>query len=766
MTKRSTRRGKKSTASLSSTRPKFRSPAIAELASAEMRGARTVIYVHGTGDQPPPGLLKRQWDHALFGFDVGERGRLAYWFNPIVYSEQAVVPVAAGGALAERDEFSRDVDSLLPRDIEKRQERDTLARIAARITATAARDVVDKAVREAIVRRITIPFLRAVHEFLFVGERREAMRDSVRARLRTGGGPFVVIGHGLGSVIAYDALSRYAPGEIDVSLFVSMGSPLGFQEVQDHLKILTGQKQLLVPAVVQRWVNITDPLDPVCDSPVLGHAYAARKAMAIEDHLMWNTDSPRDPHSAAGYLQLPEVHGSVRESTDRDLFQLIAPSTIASDLVNALEAGAPETRHPVLIELREEWGLGDIRPADEVRADVVTWIERSLRNTRLSLADVNLEVLSRYVAAHLTRAEVERLTAEHRLTSVQGVLKNSRKRALLDQTIHVLQVAHAHRGYDARGAGITWAVLDTGIDPRHPHFGYGTSASNIAHVYDCTGTGPIVEWDPKKPLTGVDRNGHGSHVAGIIGGGIPDLGISGIAPAVNLVSYKVLSDDGRGNDAKILKALDHIFAINHNAVSPVIHGVNLSLGGTLDPEVFRGGDTPIGKQLRRLCRQGVVVVVAAGSTRFELELDGDIGSSLDSSIGDPANVEEAIAVGSVHKSNPQKHGVSYFSARGPTADGLYKPDLVAPGERIVSCRAGVDPKKMNRLSLYGEMSGTSMAAAHVSGLIACFLSVRRDLIGYPDLVKRALLGACNDVRRDRMLQGAGVPDLMKMLRAT
>jgi subtilisin family serine protease len=92
--------------------------------------------------------------------------------------------------------------------------------------------------------------------------------------------------------------------------------------------------------------------------------------------------------------------------------------------------------------------------------------------------------------------------------------------------------------------------------------------------------------------------------------------------------------------------------------------------------------------------------------------------------------------------------------------------VVAPGERILSCRAGANPKSTVRKELYVEMSGTSMAAPHVSGLLACFLSARREFIGYPDRVKEILLASCTDLKRDRMHQGAGMPNLVKMLLTT
>jgi subtilisin family serine protease len=144
-------------------------------------------------------------------------------------------------------------------------------------------------------------------------------------------------------------------------------------------------------------------------------------------------------------------------------------------------------------------------------------------------------------------------------------------------------------------------------------------------------------------------------------------------------------------------------------------------------------------------------------------LDGDVDANLDLSIGDPANLEDAIAVGSVHKDNPHTYGVSYFSSRGPTADGRLKPDVVAPGERILSCRHRL-PKAPKRVEdEYVEMSGTSMAAPHVSGVLAAFLSVRQEFIGETDRVKDLLIRNCTDLGRDRFQQGAGVPNLVKML---
>ena len=125
-----------------------------------------------------------------------------------------------------------------------------------------------------------------------------------------------------------------------------------------------------------------------------------------------------------------------------------------------------------------------------------------------------------------------------------------------------------------------------------------------------------------------------------------------------------------------------------------------------------------------------------------------------------------MAVGSVHKENPHTFGVSFFSSRGPTADGRVKPDLVAPGERILSAAHRFAKTANSVEKLYVEMSGTSQATPHVSGVLAAFLSVRREFIGYPTRVKNILLDCATSLGRDPYTQGRGVPNLVKMLLST
>jgi subtilisin family serine protease len=763
--------------------------------------ARTIVYVHGIANKPPANILKCQWDHALYEFDLGERSRLAYWVNrdtyPIPYpgtcqsGDVTVIPddpsITMGvraAALKEPlesvvDEIDGEIDARaraalkrLAQEIEDQQPaQEELPAVLMATRGYGAKFIpLPERARKWLTRHFTRVLLQDVYEFFFDADRRQVMHDSVLDRLTTGGGPFVVVSHSQGSMIAYEVLHGLDPAAFDISLLITVGSPLGLTEVQDQLKELTGQRGgLAVPRCVKRWVNVSDPLDPVSLDHHLRGDIRPRGSVRIEDFVARNPDSPRHPHSATGYLQMSVVRQAAQRAVSAQHFQRVAPFTIARDLAKAMEGGERHERHPVLIELFESRpGRANQQTASlaEQRERVVNWIRSEVQAHDATLSDemIRLDVLDKYVAVELTQSEVERFAASLKQGTIHHVYRNARKHALLDESLAAVQAVPAHRGYDAQGRNITWAVLDTGVDSKHVHF---KKFGNIEKVFDCTQLGPPREPTAAEPTLGGDGNGHGTHVAGIIAGEFQtsDAGktIGGVAPQAKLWSYKVLKDSGDGADAFIIKALDHIAQTNRAAGSLAIHGVNLSLGGPFDVTTFGCGHTPLCKELHELWRQGVIVVLAAGNEGY-LEIEataGDVPMNLDLSIGDPANLEEAIAVGSVHKSKPHHYGVSYFSSRGPTADGRPKPDVVAPGEKILSARSGGKGSKLDEL--YVRLSGTSMAAPHVSGVLAAFLSARTEFIGDPDGVKKRLLANCTDLGRDRMHQGAGVPNLVKML---
>ena len=371
--------------------------------------------------------------------------------------------------------------------------------------------------------------------------------------------------------------------------------------------------------------------------------------------------------------------------------------------------------------------------------------------------------------------------------SIRRIWYNHPIRPLIDKSVSTVKADAAHRAFLAIGKNIVWAVIDSGIDQKHDHFAGGTLNVTLP-VQHCDFTQPGDDRGRESAL--VDKFGHGSHVAGIIAGSFPaDKGkaqavrtklagdqietfkeevseIAGMAPFCKLVSLKVLNDDGQGDVSNIIAAIDRIQTINDFGRNLSIHGVNLSVGYEFDPLWFACGQSVVCVEVNRLVRSGVIVVVAAGNTGYGVLSANQrtTGAGMMLTINDPGNADLAITVGSTHRDSPYTYGVSYFSSKGPTGDGRLKPDLVAPGERILSCCSS-NKNGNSATNAYVEDSGTSMAAPHVSGVIAAFLSIRREYIGNPEKVKEVFLSTASDLGRNCYFQGRGLVDLMRAIQS-
>jgi serine protease AprX len=375
---------------------------------------------------------------------------------------------------------------------------------------------------------------------------------------------------------------------------------------------------------------------------------------------------------------------------------------------------------------------------------------------------------------------------------------------MIDRSVATVKADAARRSYEASGVDVAWAVIDSGIHGGHDHFRhYETLTGEVAGLHrDFTRDGDPVD----SALT--DELGHGTHVAGVIAGGYmpaenggpPLVGqhvinelqqesveerairepmrLAGVAPHCKLVSLKVLNAQGTSRSTDVLRALQYVREeVNGHGKLLRIHGVNLSVGYEFDARWFACGQSPICVEVDRLVQSGVVVVVAAGNTGYgEQDATARLtNTGLTLTINDPGNADRAITVGATHRDSPHTFGVSYFSSKGPTGDGRLKPDLVAPGERITSCAAGQREELMKGCDslrdrdfsrpLYIDDSGTSMAAPHVSGAIAAFLSIRREFIGRPDEVKRIFLENATSLGRERYFEGHGMVDLMRAIQA-
>ena len=301
-------------------------------------------------------------------------------------------------------------------------------------------------------------------------------------------------------------------------------------------------------------------------------------------------------------------------------------------------------------------------------------------------------------------------------------------------------------------------------------------AEKVSQLRKSLQRGRDIDWDFLKPLIEVKhdeeypvpKHSHGTHVAGIIGADWrltdpepppEDHEMRGVCPDIKLYDLRVLDDEGRGDEFSVIAAMQFVRYLNAHKDVMVIQGVNLSLSIRHDVANYACGSTPVCEEANRLVGAGIIVVTAAGNNGYLyfLTANGIPEEGYRSiSITDPGNTDSVITVGATHRDSAHTFGVSYFSSRGPTGDGRIKPDLVAPGEKIVSTTP-------NNSKL--RMDGTSQAAPHVSGAAALLLARYPELIGRPTRIKEILCKTATDLGRERYFQGAGMVDALRALQS-
>jgi serine protease AprX len=309
-----------------------------------------------------------------------------------------------------------------------------------------------------------------------------------------------------------------------------------------------------------------------------------------------------------------------------------------------------------------------------------------------------------------------------------------------------------------KGAGVTIAEVDSGV-AQHPEIQTIVAAVDLVGAYDPTFA----------PAGSIDPNGHGTHVAGIMvgnGSHSDDGRLAGVAPEASLVSLRVLDDTGRGSTSTMLAALQWV--LEHKDQYG-IRVLNLSLGHP----IYEPMDVdPLVQAVDELWDAGVVVVCAAGNS----------GRDGHGTVTSPCNSRKVITVGALNdRRTPDltDDTVTTYSSRGPTRlDLVAKPDLIAPGNRIISTRSAgsyLDQEfPGNRVAgdssqpgvfEHFELSGTSMAAPFVSGAAA--LMLEQDPSLNPGTVKaRLMLTARKAAEGDPFATGAGLLDVEAALLST
>jgi serine protease AprX len=422
---------------------------------------------------------------------------------------------------------------------------------------------------------------------------------------------------------------------------------------------------------------------------------------------------------------------------------------ISSDLLAQVRRARGDERTRVIVQFKGKRGstLDAQSPSDGA---VTTHAYRSL-NAR---------------AVELPAAAVERLAARDDVAYVSP-----------DYDVQVLGHVETTTGATAArtlgagttydGAGIGIAVIDSSVFNSHDEFLGRDGNKRIIKDQDFTGLG----------ASGDDPFGHGTHVASLAAGSgrvvdpVTGVNYAGVAPGARIFNLRVLDAQGKGKTSWLLAALDWVMA---NRTNPKynIRVVNLSLGA---PAVESYTNDPLCRAVRRLVDAGVVVVAAAGN-----DGKGANGQKVYGRIHSPGNEPSALTVGATntYQSNSRHDDtVASYSSRGPTRsystdatgvkhyDNLIKPDLVAPGNKLIAAESKENTltSAYPWLNAYSDanddhemmcMSGTSMAAPLVAGTVALMLQANPTLT--PNLIKAILMYTAQPLAGSNVLeQGAG-----------
>jgi serine protease AprX len=299
-----------------------------------------------------------------------------------------------------------------------------------------------------------------------------------------------------------------------------------------------------------------------------------------------------------------------------------------------------------------------------------------------------------------------------------------------------------------QGTAIGVAVVDSGINPNGDLY---TSMGVNRQVAD-------VRFNNDYNQSPSDGYGHGTHVAGIVGGDGSESGgkYIGVAPMVNIINVKVSNDDGSARTKDVVLGLQWVLE-HKNTYN--IRVVNLSLNSSVAESY---NTSPLDAAVEILWLNKIVVVASAGN--------GGNGA-----IYPPANDPFVITVGATDDKGTDSLSddvVPSFSAFGQTGDGFAKPDLVAPGTniiaRLVNQNMGLaNAHPSNKVGTqYFRMSGTSMAAPMVSGAVALLLQDEPSLT--PDQVKFRLMNTANNTwpNYDVAKSGSGYLDIYAAVNAT
>ncbi|WP_322822007.1 S8 family serine peptidase [Chloroflexus sp.] len=285
------------------------------------------------------------------------------------------------------------------------------------------------------------------------------------------------------------------------------------------------------------------------------------------------------------------------------------------------------------------------------------------------------------------------------------------------------------REFGVTGRGITVANIDSGVQYTHPalvnQYRGNLGSNTFDHNYnwfDPVGNQPVP----------VDSGMHGTHVMGTMVANPPGEPAMGVAPGARWIAARACSSTNC-NDSDIIAAAQWMLAptdLAGNNPRPSLRPHILNNSWSFDS----GGNPVYSGYTTAWQAAGIFVVFAAGNTTSNF--------TTCSSVASPGDYSNVVAVGATD----QDDLLTYFSRIGPTTDGRIKPDLVAPGQGIVST--------VTDANTYGALSGTSMAAPHVAGAVALLWSAKPQLIGDYDATYALLTGTALPLTGDSRYMGA------------
>lgn len=346
-----------------------------------------------------------------------------------------------------------------------------------------------------------------------------------------------------------------------------------------------------------------------------------------------------------------------------------------------------------------------------------------------------------------------------KLPYVKSVTESKKVKYCVSESISLIRADMVQEltdslGRNITGENITIALIDSGFDYSHPDLidniwvnpGEDLNDNGIVDSSDFNGldddnnglVDDILGWDfvtcdyfekingewhcseyKSEDNDPMDDLGHGTHCAGIL---------QSVAPNIKIAGYKVLNRQGMGDDYWTIKALDIAADPNNDGdFSDHFDIASISLGG----EFAGSPDDLLSEAVDNAVSRGIVVVAAAGN------------SGGDYTIVSPGCARKSICVGASYKSD----SISGQSSRGPVywkENYIVKPDVVAPGVIINSCKLGGG---------YTTKSGTSMATPHVAGVAALILQKHPDW--NPEMIKMAIRNAAVDIGENITTQGFG-----------